>query len=439
MAAPMPRYFVARGEPVAALSVEPRAARHLLDVIRLGEEDTLVVCDRAGVMGLLPAARRSELGPEVQAALAAQALLGPARQLRANPLWLLGVTRLERTPDVAGANDPLFLEGTLVGPLPGEATATAGRLAVTRADLLDAAARGARDACHCGTPGARGVASRWYHLMLAGEDEPDIREGRGVVLAYPLPAADLELGGAGNEALVAALLRDVLEALHADAAFAALRGGAAPQLPVASREPMEEELRARGFTIEGDEAVRRGSGWFGRWRKEYVPLPVEGSVDDFLRLAREALALLGGWHTPRARALGARVPLAEASWVQGEDRGLRLYAGRMYKDEVSLSLVKGIITQVSFAVDEAFTDGHDGPAELELEYQLTAAASLEVVYPSKGGQSRARGDLPYEGGYHELTLPLSKLRFQPPGPDSNLIALEAKGEGSLWIRKLVLR
>jgi hypothetical protein len=83
-----------------------------------------------------------------------------------------------------------------------------GQLTVTRSDVLGGFARGGTDALHvAATPPARAL-----HAMLPADREEEIERGKGVVLCYPMVPAELGSTDAGNEALVAQLLHDVLAA-----------------------------------------------------------------------------------------------------------------------------------------------------------------------------------------------------------------------------------
>jgi hypothetical protein len=434
VAGDLPRFFVPHGEPRPAEAGTPR---HLLDVVRVSEEEArLVLCDGAGALSLVPSARRRELPAEIQAALAAHELVRPPRLVRAEELWLMAVGRLERLPDVAGANDPVYLEGKLLGPLPSDAPGVvSGRLAVTRGDALDALVRGARDLVHAPVAGG----GRWFHMLLPGGDEDDARAGRGLVLAYPLSQPDLELMTAGNELHTATLLHDVLEALHADPVFREAAGSGLAPLPVPGRAPLEASLRARGFEVEGDVAVRRGSGFLGGLRKERVQLPAEGTVEDFLRLASAALRAIAGWPTPRSLALRGRMPTAVASWVNGEDRGLRVLGGAdLFRDELSLALAPNIVRQVGLAIDDGYTPR--GPSELELDHMGgSGELQVTVVYPSERGQERAAVRVTCKPGYTVTVVPMPEHRLEPSRPEAGRVALELEGEGTVWIRRLTVR
>jgi hypothetical protein len=268
-------------------------------------------------------------------------------------------------------------------------------------------------------------------MLLAGSAEPEVRDGRGVVLAYPLAQADVELETAGNDHHTAQLVYELLQALYADPAY----GQSPPPLPVPSRAPIEAALRARGYEIEGDTAMRRKPGLLGAFRKERVPLPAEARVEELLRLGAAALRKLGGWPSPRALALRGRVPLEAAAWLEGQDHGLRVVGDPpMYKAELTLALAKNLTRQVGFVVDEGFT--HAGPAELELEHSGDPGTlEIGVVYPSGNGQSRIEISRTVEYGYQVTQVPIRDLQL---AADTQLV-LELTGEGNLWIKRVALR
>ncbi len=209
--------------------------------------------------------------------------------LEASELYLFDLQVLELLMDAPGLNDAMYLYGALRGPYTTSAATPAqaveGQLTVTRADLLSALVDGVRDA-FAYRPDASGA--RCVHALLAGERDAIIDGGHGVVLAFPLaPAWSLE-SGIANDRVAAQMLYDVLSAFYRDA-------GVANQLPVPSRQAVEHELIAAGWTIDAGVATRKKkSGLLGFGSEtETRTLPREGTLDEYVAAAHAAIARLG--------------------------------------------------------------------------------------------------------------------------------------------------
>jgi hypothetical protein len=204
-------------------------------------------------------------------------------------LYVFDLQVLELLMDAPGLNDAMYLYGTLRGPYPAAEGATLktieGQLTVTRSDLLGGLIEGTADA-FAYQPDANGA--RCVHALLPGERADLIDGGRGVVLALPIaPAWTLE-SSVSNDRVAAQIIHDVLGALRRDL-------GDATPLPVANRAAVIAELKAQGFTIEGDEAVKTTkSGLLGiRTEREKKPVPREAPLEEFVRLALSALPKIG--------------------------------------------------------------------------------------------------------------------------------------------------
>ena len=131
-----------------------------------------------------------------------------------------------------------------------------------------------------------------------------------MVLAYPVLSADLQSSAPGNEFFFNQILYDVITGLWSDVEREAPPPRRRPQdVPVPNRALTEQLLVNQGYVIEGDSAVRPRKGLLGSVLGAFVEdrrtLPPEGSSDDYLRLAEEALGAVAGWPAPRARALRA--------------------------------------------------------------------------------------------------------------------------------------
>lgn len=336
----LPRYWVSRagaaGVPPLNASVE---AEHVVDSFRAGsgpaaDREWVVVAGHDGRLAAVPDEQRNTLPGRAQEELTRYELGGGRRHRRidAGELFLFNLQLLEQPANSPGLDDPVYLYGTLFGPLPtaGEGTVRGveGQLTVTRADLLDGLYHGAQYAFDYPCPGAVGSRQRCFHLLLPADTEPEIHRGRGLVLAYPLLPPDLPFTDPGNEMLVEQLLYDVLVSLRDDMGrenvLHPLRGRT---LPVPSRYMLEQQLAVEGYEIRGNTAVRkapRGEGFggflgtvFGALMSERLDLPPEGSADDFLRLAWEALNGLRNFPGPRTIAVQKRVMDAPAAFLRG--------------------------------------------------------------------------------------------------------------------------
>jgi hypothetical protein len=100
---------------------------------------------------------------------------------------------------------------------------------------------------------------------------------------------------------------------------------------VPSRAAHESRLTARGFSIEGEAAVRRqGRGWRALFATERRRLPPQGDTDVFLALATEALRflsvtplrldVLGADRRPPAPPPAAPPPLRGEWWTTAAGR-----------------------------------------------------------------------------------------------------------------------
>ena len=268
--------------------------------MKLGDDELIVATDANGVVCLgerdaLP--RRAQ----VQVAYHDVATSKRALELRAQELYIFDLQTIEMLPDAPGLNDPLYLYGHMYGPYPAarDAVPVEGQLTVTRADLIGALVHGVEMA-FAYPPEAQG--SRAVHALLPGEGADMIALGRGVILALPLAPAWLPECPLSNDLVVAQLLYDVLVALRAE-----LRVEGA--LPVPNRAALEADLVAKGWRIEGDEAVKpRATGLLGALRSsEKKQLPRQATLDELVAEARTLLTKLPGVPTAEALALRALV------------------------------------------------------------------------------------------------------------------------------------
>jgi hypothetical protein len=246
---------------------------------------------------------RSQLSQRVTAQLAFHEVAsGKKLTLDVAELYVFDLQVLELLMDAPGINDAMYLYGTLRGPYPatkGSPVATVeGQLTVTRSDLLSALVDGTHDAF---AYRPEGHGSRCVHALLPGERGDVIDGGHGSVLAFPLAPAWTLDSLIPNDRVASQIFYDVINALYRDLKEPL-------ELPVPSRATIDAELKADGFTIEGDTAVRsKRSGILGALmpEREKRTLPREGTLDDYIRAAGLALGKLG-IATPETLALRRR-------------------------------------------------------------------------------------------------------------------------------------
>lgn len=310
-----PRYFVPRPNAAHPSPAPADRIAQVLDTFRLrtrngDEREWLVGLDGSGGLTCVPLEARNALPPRALTQLSHHeiALGDRPRVIAAEEIFILDVQVVEQPHD-SELNGPIYLYGTLGGPYGGDdpPAIQEGQLTASRADLLAGLVDGA-------THSFRYPAARGLHAALPGARVDEIEAGRGLVLAYPLAAAELG-GDAGNEAVVAGLFADLLADLAADLE----RSGTplAQAIPVANRAALEKQLTREGWIVKGDRAQRRPAlragwrrvfGWlFAGFARERRTLPPEGKLDEFVELARIALAALPGWPDSRARVLMNRL------------------------------------------------------------------------------------------------------------------------------------
>jgi hypothetical protein len=328
----LPRYFVSRADAPESvgLSEDVISPTHAVDCFTVGsrhlhEREWVVTTDSFGHLLASPDEGRALFSEKVQAELAYQEISGHncRRLLEVSEFYLFNLQFLEQSAAAPGVNDAVYLYGTLFGPYPARdqkfPAGVEGQLTVTRADLLDGLVHGAQYAFrYAGESGEGGAPPRCFHSALPADREDEIGRGCGVVLAYPLLPPEVALDDVTNEIVVCQLLYDTLRALKEDLARERVNHPlGAITLPVPSRFTLEQQLRAEGYEINGDTAVRRakaGGGFqgllasvFGSSDEKTLRLPPEGEADDFLDLARLTLNALPGWPAPRVQALRRRI------------------------------------------------------------------------------------------------------------------------------------
>jgi hypothetical protein len=352
---PLPRYFVSRSdsewseqgiistlEPVHAIDSFFLGGRHLV------EREWLVTIDAAGFLRALSDGELSELPEVVQQDLAFNEVIGSAasRSIDGVEFYAFHLEALEQPPETPGLNDPVYLYGTLYGPFPAASDESLrgiqGQLTVNRLDLLAGLVNSAKYSFHYQT-GAAGSTSRCFNILLPGDREEEIARGKGLVMAYPLMPGEIGLGDPWNEFLVSNLIFDMLAALKEDIEQENVNHPLKHMtLPVVSRYSFEKELESRGYVIKGEVAMRQPNvagllpnilpdvlknplpsavtNAIGKVIKDKFTLPPEGTIDDFIELARATLETLPGYPTPRAKALQNRVHQASVEARSGANR-----------------------------------------------------------------------------------------------------------------------
>ena len=316
---PLPKYFLSRaGEPNPAR--QPQSPSHVVDCFRISNSYTvgqewIVTTDSLGNLQALPDGNRAHLPAEVQTELAWFEMSGHGkRQIEAAEVYLFYLQVMEQLPEAPGLYDLIYLYGTLFGPYPSASpiAGVEGQLTITRADLLEGMLLGAEFPFRFAGDGEG--APRCFHLPLCADGADEIRQGRSVVMAYPLLPPELILTDVTNELFACRLIYDTLYALKEDAAEERISHPLNQiTLPVPSRAILEQQLQAEGYEIKDDKAVRKAnrddaeSGLlatvFRKLLSESLKLPPEGCPEDFVELARLTLKALPGWPTARAFAL----------------------------------------------------------------------------------------------------------------------------------------
>jgi hypothetical protein len=329
---PLPKYFITRADQESLGTLDETAPLdHIIDTFftggrHLDEHRWVVATDCLGHLRLLPESDRDSFPALLQNELAFHEITAGSRthqtrSIETSQIFLFYVQLLEQLAGAPGFNDPIYLYGTLYGPDPegADAQAIEGQLALTRGDLLEGLIQGADYAFRYALPpDESGPANRCFHLLLPGSGDEETGRGAGMVLAYPLLPVELRSAGVSNEFVVSQIIYDLLSAIKEDAIREQVEHPLRTMvLPVPSRSVLEQELQSRGYTIIDDKAVKKaGAGVeshgflasiFGSFRNDELELPREGTVDEFLVLAEQALVAMPGWPPQRTTALRNRV------------------------------------------------------------------------------------------------------------------------------------
>lgn len=334
--------MISQLEPVHAIDSFFLGGRHV------AEREWLVTIDAAGSLKAICDDELSNLPEEVQQDLAFNEVIGSAasRTIDGQEFYIFHLEALEQPPETPGLNDPVYLYGTMYGPFPASTDDSyrgiQGQLTVNRIDLLAGIVNSAQSSFHYQT-GAAGSTQRCFNILLPGDREEEIMRGKGLVMTYPLMPGDIGLGDPWNEFLVSNLIYDMLDALKDDIQKEKVNHPLRDMiLPVVSRFAFENDLKSQGYVIKGETAMRQPgaagglpnllpdvlnkplpksiTNAIGKIIKDKFTLPPEGTVDDFIALARETLVKLPGYPPPRAKALQSRVRSASVEARAGQSR-----------------------------------------------------------------------------------------------------------------------
>ncbi|MBN9415147.1 hypothetical protein ABS71_22770 [bacterium SCN 62-11] len=140
----------------------------------------------------------------------------------------------------------------------------------------------------------------FYGLALPGESEEVLRQGRGLVLGYAVPPAELRAAGVGNEEWMKMAFFECLQTIQNDMKEIKPKAPISlMNLPVPSRAMLIAELKQQGYDIVQDRAIsnmNRGTlagrmlKVFGNLTGQGFTLPPEATLADYLKIGRETLA-----------------------------------------------------------------------------------------------------------------------------------------------------
>lgn len=320
----LPRYFVPRSGDSDEGAYAPGAFPYLhpVDLLYTSarhtyEREWIVMVDGTGSLQAIAGECMNDLPAEIQSELSFNEVLssGNCRLVNASEFYLFSVQLLEQPTEAPGLNDPVYLYGRMFGPCStneGQEPGIDGQLTVSRADLLLGLVQGADYAFqYAGQGGEHGKTSRCFHMVLPGDRDEEVRQGKGIVIAYPLLPPELLLTDVSNELIVSHMLYDVLAELKDDVVKERINHPLKSQiLPVPSRSSMELQLEGQGYVVKGNTAVRKiatSDGFtgflasvYGTLMKDKLELPQEGTIGDFIDIARQAIKSLPGWPPPRS-------------------------------------------------------------------------------------------------------------------------------------------
>ncbi len=336
---PLPRYFVSRqNDDSFADCISTLDPCHAIDSFFIGgrhmvEREWVVTIDSAGYLKATDGEKLGSLPAEVQQDLAFNEVIGSAanRTLDSSSVYLFYLEALEQPPETPGLNDPVYLYGTLYGPFPSSSSESSrglnGQLTINRMDLLAGLVDSAKFAFNYQSVGSE--TQRCFNLLLPGDREEEIAQGKGLVMAYPLMPAEVVMGEPWNEIVVSGLLFDILSALKEDLEKEKVNHPLRNMtLPVPNRAWLEQQLETNGYQIKGNIATRLPgantgipkmlSYALGHLIKDKTTLPPQGTINDFIEIAESTIKHLPGFPSTRLKALRSRVrPVSPEARAQG--------------------------------------------------------------------------------------------------------------------------
>lgn len=325
----LPRYFVSRqNDDSFADCVSTLDPCHAIDSFFIGgrhmvEREWVVTIDSAGYLKATDGEKLGSLPAEVQQDLAFNEVIGSAasRTLDSSAVYLFYLEALEQPPETPGINDPVYLYGTLYGPFPAPSGESArgipGQLTINRIDLLAGLVDSAKFAFNYqAISGSQ--TQRCFNLLLPGDREEEIAQGKGLVMAYPLMPAEVVMGEPWNEIVVCGLVFDVLSALKDDLEKEKVNHPLRnTTLPVPNRTWVIQQLETNGWAVKGNVATRLPGANIGMNKmlsmalgtliKDKMTIPPQGSIDDYIALAEMTIRNLPGFPPSRLKALRNRV------------------------------------------------------------------------------------------------------------------------------------
>lgn len=299
------------------------------------EREWVVTIDSAGYLKATDGEKLGSLPATVQQDLAFNEVIGSAanRTLDSSHVYLFYLEALEQPPETPGLNDPVYLYGTLYGPYPSSSSESGrgvdGQLTINRMDLLAGIVDSAKFAFNYQSVVSGSQTQRCFNLLLPGDREEEIAQGKGLVMAYPLMPAEVVMGEPWNELVVSGLIFDILSALKEDLEKEKLNHPLrTTTLPVPNRAWLEQQLESNGYQIKGNVATRLPgantgipkmlSYALGHLIKDKTTLPPQGNINDFIALAETTINHLPGFPPTRLKALRNRVrPVSAEARAQG--------------------------------------------------------------------------------------------------------------------------
>jgi hypothetical protein len=257
----------------------------LLDLFTLGDRLTR---DRAIAVGVDTSGRLTTADPRdparffgsayEQLVLHQVSAAAPPRHLALDALWLFDLQVVEQVCDASTLNDPVFLYGTLFGPVTGGSLeAKQGQLAVTRADVLEAFIRSVDHRFGAGARSDGGPVDKSHSLLLPGDSDESLERGDGFILAIPVPPPEFA-DTQGNGAQVRLVVQQVLAQVQADV------------------DGRKRSVLSKLF-VAGPRVA---------------PEP-HASTERLVACSRAALALIEGWPAPRVHQLASRVRVSSSA------------------------------------------------------------------------------------------------------------------------------